>query len=79
MLPEAASIPGADVLALLGRCVAYKPGERPDLEEDIVPDLTELAIEADTYKGAGQSSTPRGTPSALICPLTQVLIATLPL
>ncbi|KAK9859872.1 hypothetical protein WJX84_008827 [Apatococcus fuscideae] len=55
------------------KCVAYKPGERPDLEEDIVPDLTELAIEADTYKGAGQSSTPRGTPSALICPLTQEL------
>ena len=54
------------------RCVAYKADERPDLEKDIVPDLTELSLEADTYQGAGQSSAPKGIPAALICPLTQV-------
>lgn len=56
------------------RCVAYKAGERPDLEADIVPDLTELTIEADTYQGAGQGSVPKGVPSSLICPLTQVAL-----
>lgn len=55
------------------KCVAYKAGERPDLEADIVPDLTELTIEADTYQGAGQGSVPKGVPSSLICPLTQEL------
>lgn len=59
------------------RCVAYKAGERPDLEADIVPDLTELTIEADTYQGAGQGSVPKGVPSSLICPLTQVALSTL--
>ena len=52
--------------------MAYKADERPDLEKDIVPDLTDLSVEADTFEGAGQASTSGGIPPALICPLTRV-------